>query len=60
MSQADLASAANVSHSTIRDFEKGNRRPIAATLAAMKAELEKRGVVFVDGDGAKGISVSSR
>ena len=54
-SQDDLAKAASVSHSTIRDFEKGKRDPIASTLAAMKAALEREGIAFVDGE-AKGIS----
>ena len=58
LSQDDLASAASVSNSTVRDFEAGRRVPIAATLAAMKAALEKQGVAFVDGGDAQGISVS--
>ena len=56
LSQDDLASAASVSNSTVRDYEAGRRKPIAATLGAMKAELEKRGIAFVDGDGARGIT----
>lgn len=55
LSQDALASAASVSNSTVRDFEAGRRVPIAATLAAMKVGLEKRGIAFVEGD-AKGIS----
>lgn len=50
ISQDDLATAANVGVSTVRDFEVGKREPISATLAAMKAALEKRGVRFVDRD----------
>ena len=45
-SQEDLASAAGVSLSTVRDFEKGRRIPIPATLAAMRAALEKQGIGF--------------
>lgn len=48
ISQDDLAKAANVGVSTVRDFEVGKRAPIAATLAAMRSELERRGVQFVD------------
>jgi DNA-binding transcriptional regulator YiaG len=48
-SQPDLASAAHVSLSTVRDFEKGRRVPIANNLAAMKAALEAKGIAFVDG-----------
>jgi DNA-binding transcriptional regulator YiaG len=48
-SQGDLATAAHVSLSTVRDFEKGRRVPIENNLAAMKAALELRGMGFVDG-----------
>ncbi len=47
LSQDDLAKAGGVSLSTVRDFEKGRRVPIAATLGAMKAALEARGIGFV-------------
>ncbi|WP_018408778.1 helix-turn-helix domain-containing protein [Methylocystis rosea] len=57
ISQDELAKAANVGVSTVRDFEVGKRAPIAATQAAMRAALEAKGVCFVDreGDGALGI-----
>jgi len=48
-SQSDLATAAKVSLSTVRDFEKGRRVPIANNLAAIHAALEGRGIDFVDG-----------
>jgi DNA-binding XRE family transcriptional regulator len=52
-SQDDLAVAARVSLSTVRDFEKERRVPIANNLGAMKAALESNGVGFVfDGQGA--------
>jgi ribosome-binding protein aMBF1 (putative translation factor) len=47
-SQAKLAAKANVSLSTVRDFEKGRHAPIAATLAAMRRALEAAGIEFVD------------
>jgi DNA-binding transcriptional regulator YiaG len=50
LSQDDLAIVAHVSQSTVRDFEKGRRVPIGNNLAAMKAALTERGIVFVDGE----------
>ncbi len=51
----ELAAAARVSESTVRDFEKGRRAPIANNLAAMKAALEAQGIAFVDDGGTLGI-----
>lgn len=56
LTQDDLASAANVGNSTIRDFEAGRRAPIANNLAAVQAVLEARGIGFVDGDKTSGIT----
>ena len=46
-SQEDLARQANVSLSTVRDFEKGRRAPIANNLAAMRGALERAGITLV-------------
>lgn len=55
-SQTELAEAANTGLSTVKDFEGGRRKPIAATLGAMRAALERAGIAFVGGDGeARGI-----
>jgi ribosome-binding protein aMBF1 (putative translation factor) len=60
LSQGDLASAANVSLSTVRDFEKGRRVPIANNLGAIQVALETQGVVFVDDESAPGITFKKR
>ena len=60
LGQLELAEAAGVSHSTVRDFEKGRRVPIAATLRAMQAALEARGIGFVDDAGTLGVTGPKR
>lgn len=57
MAQDELAAAAGVSNSTVRDFEKGRRVPIGATLAAMRKVLEGRGIAFVEDGETCGIAV---
>jgi DNA-binding transcriptional regulator YiaG len=52
----ELAAAAGVSLSTVRDFEAGRRVPIGATLAAMKAAMEAKGIAFVDDAETLGIT----
>jgi hypothetical protein len=55
-----VASSPSVSLSTVRDFEKGRRVPIANNLTAMRVALETAGISFVDSDGAFGITFSKR
>lgn len=47
MRQDELATAAGVGVSTVKDFELGKRVPIPNNLAAMKAALEAQGMGFV-------------
>jgi len=56
LSQEDLAKAASVGLSTLRDFEAGRRVPIANNLGAIRAALEHAGIAFVDGDKTCGIT----
>ncbi|WP_294537701.1 helix-turn-helix domain-containing protein [uncultured Rhodoblastus sp.] len=46
-SQDDLAFAADVSISMVRDFEAGRPIPIGRNLGAMRATLEAAGIGFV-------------
>jgi hypothetical protein len=45
----------SVGVSTIRDFEAGRRTPMANNLKAIQAELEARGIRFVEENGAYGV-----
>jgi transcriptional regulator with XRE-family HTH domain len=55
-SQGELAKRANVSLSTVYEFEKGQRNPTANNLASMRRAIEAAGVRLVfDKNGAVGI-----
>lgn len=61
-SQDDLATRAKVSLSTIRDFEKGRRVPIANNLEAIARALVAEGIEFHhdDAGNAVGIGVKAK
>lgn len=59
-SQEELAAKASVSLSTVRDFEKGRRVPIANNLTAMRVALESGGIAFVDDGKTCGIAYAKR
>jgi ribosome-binding protein aMBF1 (putative translation factor) len=57
-SQDDLAKRASVALSTVRDFEKGRRVPIANNLSALERVLSEAGIELVfEGERAAGIRV---
>ncbi len=47
MTQHQLATASGVSLRTIAHFEKGERTPIRANLAALQRAMEEAGVEFI-------------
>ena len=51
ISREELAQVAGVAERTISDFEAGRRRPIPATLSAIRSALERAGIQFVEENG---------
>ena len=52
LTQAELAVLAGVAEKTIANFELGKHDPYEATVDKIRAELERRGIEFTNGDGA--------
>jgi transcriptional regulator with XRE-family HTH domain len=57
-SQADLAKRANVGLSTVRDFEKGRRTPIANNLESIRRVLEAEGLSHSFNDAGKAVGIA--
>ena len=49
MTQADLASAANVSVETVTNFVQGHHKTRQTTVEAIRFTLEQRGIEFTNG-----------
>jgi ribosome-binding protein aMBF1 (putative translation factor) len=61
-SQTELAKRANVSLSTVRDFEMGHRTPIPVTIASLQRVIEEAGLrlLFREDGSAEGIAETRR
>ncbi len=59
-SQEELANRANVSVSTLKDFERGKRVPIKNNVDAIRAALEGAGLSMVFGEDGKAAGIGVR
>ena len=47
--QQDLANRSKIGVSTVADFERSERTPVANNLSAIRTTLEQAGIVFIAG-----------
>ncbi|MDO5370571.1 helix-turn-helix transcriptional regulator [Paracoccus sp. (in: a-proteobacteria)] len=59
LEQGDVAERAGIARATLIDFEKDQRTPRAATIAAIQTALEDAGVEFIADEG-EGVGVRLR
>lgn len=55
--QQELSARANVSSSTIADFERGKRSPVPNNLEAVRSALENGGITFLPGGAVTGTPI---
>jgi DNA-binding transcriptional regulator YiaG len=57
-SQDELAKRANVSMSTVKDFERGARVPIGNNLTAMRNAIEAAGIGLIFGSSGRAVGIA--
>lgn len=58
-SQDELARRAKVSLGTVKDFERGARKPIGNNLDAMRKAIETAGVGLIFGEGGRAVGITA-
>jgi len=59
--QSQLSQASGIARATVIDFEKGERSPRIATVAALRVALEAAGVEFIpENGGGVGVRLKKR
>ncbi len=58
-SQTNLAEAAGLGLSTIKDYESGRRKPHSRNLSKIDSAFSERGIEFLNGDGGPGVRLGA-